>query len=324
MHAGTVRGTAGELQGMAIACVTAVPWKLPLQGQSPNGKEGSAPADQIEALLLPLAWRALFQSAFSSIHQTMTSSEIDGATTEADRELWVVTHTAEFLVQRTSARVNNFADVYFGIAQEAFNEYLLTENDPHLNDDDPDHAAEHQLASGRLLQSAIKTIVFAAMTCEAAIYDISAIHLSDDYARNVLDKLSPVSKWLVAPRLICGKSLSEYGPAINSLRVLFGARNELVHAKSLSGLGMTDPQRVKRLFTAANKQVQQIVSGAIPAYQTIVLLSLELERLFGTSSASLPMFSQSTYSSEYDDAPDEVKKVIRRCREIDANFTAEH
>lgn len=244
----------------------------------------------------------------------------DTDTTSLDEDPWVVKHTAEFWVQKSSARVNNFADVYFSISQDAFAEYLIALREPDLRNDAPENFERHLVAVRRLNQSALKTIVFAAMTCEAAIYDISAIHLSDDYAMRVLDRLDPVSKWLVAPRLICGRSLRDDGPAMNSLRSLFSARNELVHAKSLPGFGINKPESMKKTFEAAERQTQKIMSAVTPAYQAIVLLSLELERLFGTVSASLPRFTELSYSRAYEEASPEVKKVIRRCKEIDANF----
>lgn len=237
-----------------------------------------------------------------------------------DEDSWVVKHTAEFRVQRSSARVNSFSEIYFFMAQDAFAEYLIANENPDLRNDAPENFERHLVAEKRLDQSAIKTIVFAAMTCEAAIYDIAAIHLSDKYALNVLDRLDPISKWLVAPRLICGRSLREDGPAMNSLHSLFAARNALVHAKSMSGLGISEPEEFEKISEAARKQGEKIMSAVIPAYQAIVLLSLELERLFGTASASLPRFTELGYSRAYERASEEVKKIIRRCKEIDANF----
>jgi hypothetical protein len=233
---------------------------------------------------------------------------------------WVVRHQVEHFVQRTSARINNFSDIYFQIAQDEFADYLVAVKDPALAFAPEEHLEELTSAEDRLDQSAVKTIVFAAMTCEAAIYDIAAIHLSDDYARDVLDKLDPVSKWLVAPRLICGTSLRSDGPAINALRTLFGARNELVHAKSQSGLGLNDPAQLTRAFEATRKQGQKIKSAVVPAYHATVLLSLELERLFGTSISSLPRFSDLKHSRAFERASEGVKEAIRRCKEIDANF----
>ncbi|MEC5386728.1 hypothetical protein VVD49_13420 [Uliginosibacterium sp. H3] len=233
---------------------------------------------------------------------------------------WVVEHTVKFSVQMTSARINNFSDIYFGIAQDAFAQYLLYETTPECCEEETEEGFEkHATAVTHRDQAAVKTIVFAAMACEAAIYDIAAIHLGDESAL-VLDKLDPIGKWLVAPQLICGKPLRSDGPAINSLRTLFPARNELVHAKSLSGSSLGDPQRFEKIIQAARKQEQKILSAVKPAYQAIVLLSLELERLFGTASASIPGFADLSTSRSYEEASVEVKEVIRRCKEIDSNF----
>ncbi|VWD37387.1 hypothetical protein BCO18430_06486 [Burkholderia contaminans] len=243
--------------------------------------------------------------------------EIDDLQSEFGDDLWVVKHQVEFLVQRTSARVNNFSEIYFEIAQDSFSDYLMAENDRNLKDDSPENFENYLVARDKFNQAAIKTIVFSAMTCEAAIYDIAAIHLSDDYARGVLDRLDPVGKWLVAPRLICGRSIRERGPAVNALRSLFSARNELVHAKSFSGLGLNDPGKFEKVNALANRQSQKILSGVVPAYQAIVLLSLELERLLGTSSSGFPRFTDLEHSSAYEKASKSVRRVILRCKEVD-------
>ena len=86
----------------------------------------------------------------------------------------------------------------------------------------------------RMLVSAIKTIVFSAMATEAAIFDLGAIHLGDSYARQNLDRLDLVAKWIIVPKLICGTSLDTNGPGIQTLRELVKARNALVHHKSWS------------------------------------------------------------------------------------------
>ena len=83
--------------------------------------------------------------------------------------------------------------------------------------------------NGRMLTAGLKTIVFAAMCIEAAAFDFAATQLSDSYAQRYLDKLDLVSKWVVVPKLICGRSLKESGPSLNALRVLVRARNALVH-----------------------------------------------------------------------------------------------
>lgn len=250
----------------------------------------------------------------------MKDSENNNSEFEATEDQWVVKHTTEFFVHRTSARINNFAEIYFGIAQDSFGDYLIHKKSSDLNNNSPENYDRRRISETRLDQSSLKTIVFAAMTCEAAIYDIAAIHLSDEYARDVLDRLDPVSKWRLAPRLICGKSLRDDGPAMNSLRTLFVARNELVHAKSRSGQGLGDPDRFEKIAAAAERQAQKIRSAVVPAYQSVVLLSLELGRLFGTPSASIPRFSVLSHSRAYEEASEEVKEVILRCKQMDADF----
>lgn len=81
-------------------------------------------------------------------------------------------------------------------------------------------------------QACIVSVVFTAMYFEAFIYDYAASCLGDNYAKDHLDKLDFISKWLVIPRLITGKELSKEGQAYQCLKRLHKDRNSLVHLKS--------------------------------------------------------------------------------------------
>lgn len=150
------------------------------------------------------------------------------------------------------------------------------------------------------------------MACEAAVFDLAAVQLGDDYASNYLDKLDLVSKWIVVPSLICGRSLKIHGPAINSLRSLTKARNALVHHKSLPGDCGIEPLR------RADQQMAKIVGATDEAFKTVVLLSLELNRILSTRSGVLPFFESGVVSFPEPDRAASVSEVIARCREIDA------
>lgn len=181
----------------------------------------------------------------------------------------VVTHSVEFEVMQHWGRINALAWHYYKIAESSYNQFLEAQQNlaQFPSSDDPtDRFAGEDL----VLSASFQTIVFSAMACEASIYDLAAIQLGDEYASKYLDKLDLVAKWMVVPSLICGRGLSEDGPAINSLRTLTRTRNALVHHKSLSAFP------VEEAIRKADGQLEKILQSTDTAFQTVVLLSLEL------------------------------------------------
>jgi hypothetical protein len=222
-----------------------------------------------------------------------------------------VTHSVEFNVQQTSGRFNALAMHFYEIAESSYDQFLEAhENIVTLpEEDDP---TEHFASEKRLLSASFQTVVFSGMACEAAIYNLAAIQLGDEYASNYLDKLDLVAKWVVVPSLICGQALKEEGPAINSLRTLTRTRNALVHHKSLP---LYPPEEASR---RARKQLEKIVKNTGVAFQAVVLLSLELNRVLKTPAGVLPFFEKVVMSlSGTTDRP-RIAQEIARCREIDA------
>ncbi|MGQ7301908.1 hypothetical protein [Marinobacter nauticus] len=184
-----------------------------------------------------------------------------------------ITHNVEFLVESHWARMNVLAWSYTDIAESAYDDYMVANENyvPLPEDDDP---TEHFESHKNILESSFKTIVFSAMACEAAIFDLAAIQLGDDYAEKYLDKLDIVGKWVVVPKLICGKPLNISGPAINSLRELIHARNALVHHKSLPGLPDSE------LIRKADKQMSKIINRTDVAFKAVVLTCTQLSNPF--------------------------------------------
>jgi len=87
---------------------------------------------------------------------------------------------------------------------------------------------------GEMGKLGVIIIVFAAMALEAYIYDYAARNLSDKYAKDHLDRLDTPSKWLIIPKLITGKEIEENSKAMELLKALVRARNEITHYKSQS------------------------------------------------------------------------------------------
>lgn len=138
-------------------------------------------------------------------------------------ELIYVKHPRE-----TYARSGGLCFVYFDIAQDEYVKCL----DVASIDTSNMHPAEEVEISSRADEHAIKAIIFAALCVEAAINDYAGLHLGDSYSEKHLQNLDVVSKWVVIPTLVCGKSIDKSGPAFGALKKLVKARNKLVHNKS--------------------------------------------------------------------------------------------
>jgi hypothetical protein len=81
-----------------------------------------------------------------------------------------------------------------------------------------------------LLQFLATSIIFSALTAEAYINYYSATRLSNRESES-LDKLDPVSKWLIVPKMVTGRSLNPGNQAICLLQKLVKTRNKLTHYK---------------------------------------------------------------------------------------------
>lgn len=222
----------------------------------------------------------------------------------------MVRHTVDFHVKTHWARMNTLSWDYYHIAELAYHHFLDARENaiPLPEEGDP---TEYFEGFKKIREYSFQTIVFSAMACEAAIYDLAAIQLGDDYVTKYLDKLDIVAKWIVVPSLICGKSLKIDGPAINGLRSLIRLRNALVHHKSLPALNVVDT--VQR----ADKQIEKIIKGTDEAFKTVVLLSLELNRILEVRSGILPFFEEDTIFFSESKFPSSIMGVICRCREVD-------
>lgn len=212
------------------------------------------------------------------------------------------------IVQDSWARVGALSWTYYEIAEQAY-ALFLTEEENRLplpsHDEDPMQVMDQKK---RVRVAGVKTIVFSAMCIEAAAFDFAAVQLGDSYATQYLDKLDLVSKWVVVPKIVSGKSLKEGGPALNALRMLVRSRNALVHQKSLP----FDPEG--KYMAAVAKASNAFPDNVHSAFKAVVLLSLELNELLDVVSAGLPPFEKQVVSSNQPTL--QIKKVIERCRVI--------
>ena len=110
------------------------------------------------------------------------------------------------------------------------------------NPDDQNAITQWGELHNRLVNHACITIIFAALAVEAYIYDYGARGMSDSFMEKYIDKLELLSKWVVVPQLVKGRSFPREGQGIELLKKLISARNSLAHFKSGTDKSTLDPK----------------------------------------------------------------------------------
>ena len=118
-----------------------------------------------------------------------------------------------------------------------------------------------------------------------------------------------VSKCIVIPNLVAGKSLDKSKAAFQALGRLIKSRNSLVHNKSMH-LDINKPNLAELLDKRAKDSRIDIENS----YKTLILLSLEFDILLG------PAFNPiGTLDPEINislDLPENLKEVFYGCKNI--------
>jgi hypothetical protein len=208
----------------------------------------------------------------------------------------------------TWMRIKSNTRLFADAAQLSYLEYLslnakLEEIDQEDVETLDDVGRRHDIAG-------VQTILFAAMTFEAAIYDYAALHLSDKYVRDHLDKLDMLSKWIICLRLIADYEIPKERAPYAALKRLVGARNRLVHSKS-ERLG--DPN-VSAQLERLRAESEQHWEDVHTAFRAIVLMSSELERVVGIDACPLPLFDETLVSTS--EIPESLRHIVADCRRI--------
>ena len=123
----------------------------------------------------------------------------------------------------------------------------------------------------------VLAIVFAAIAVEAYIYDYASRNFSDAFVKTYLDKLDPVSKWVIIPRLVTGKELPRDHRWFELLNNLFQQRNRIVHQKSSS-----PPGKIEDMIFYHKKLQQnsdQIYKTAREAIELLDILANEIREI---------------------------------------------
>jgi hypothetical protein len=133
---------------------------------------------------------------------------------------------------------------------------------------------------GNREQSAVIAISFAGMALEAFLYDYAAERLGDVFVTQHLDRLDLPSKFLVYPRMICGKSPDKSAAAYGSFKKLVRLRNDLVHFKS-QPFGLEELDKASAFHDELNEKLKLGVGQALQAVQLVLT---ELGTLHGNGS----------------------------------------
>ena len=205
----------------------------------------------------------------------------------------------------TSARMNTLYNIYFDIAQEEYVKCLNVE----AIDDSEMHEGEKSDLSYKATGHAIKAIVFSAMCVESAINDYAGTQLGDNYTEKHLASLDVISKWVIIPKLVCGKSIDKSGPAFNALKNLIKARNKLVHNKSKE-LNPSDPN----LATHLEKSEADFQSDFENSLRALYLLCMEMDFVVGQ--IHNPIKTLDVAFSPFLEIPEQLKEVFINCKSI--------
>lgn len=207
--------------------------------------------------------------------------------------------------QEDKSRLGGYSYVYSDMSEREYSCYLrlvegwAAERDEVARSDIEDRAFE----------AGVKTTIFAALSVEAAINDYAAWQLGDSFFDSHLSNLDVMSKWVVVPKLVCGKTIDKSGPAYSALRQLIKARNELAHNKSRH-LDLSDPGLAIKL----EKRTKNFENNVANSYRAVVLLSLTMDNLLGSRFNPLRSFNKEI--SLWLDIPDNVLEVVNECRRI--------
>lgn len=149
--------------------------------------------------------------------------------------------------------------------------------DGHATEEEPGQLFELSEKSYEARErSAVIAITFAGMALEAFFFDYAADALGDNFVEQHLDKLDLKSKFLIYPKLVCGKRPDKGGAAYESLSKLVAVRNELVHFKSKAFDIVPDLSKAADFHDELNSRLREGVNNAT---KCVRLVMAELDKL---------------------------------------------
>jgi hypothetical protein len=141
----------------------------------------------------------------------------------------------------------------------------------------------------RELSEGITAIVFAGMCIEAALFDLTAITLGNEFAEQI-GKLDSVAKLAVLVRVLGGETLDKGSLPCQMLKKLIQARNKLVHYKSKPWPGGPFEELIARAIKASKRFVSDIEDS----YRAVVLFSLQLDSSLGGTGGVIRSFKHAS------------------------------
>lgn len=207
--------------------------------------------------------------------------------------------------QEDKSRLGGYSYAYCDFSEKEFSKSIVIEEQWKKEKDELVRPNLEDLH----FEAGVKTILFAALSVEAAINDYAAWQLGDSYFDKHLSSLDVLSKWVVIPKLVCGKSIDKSGPAYSSLKKLISARNDLAHNKSRH-LNLSDPDLAEKL----EKRSKDFDANVYNAYRAIVFLSLTMDKVVGHRYNPLKSFDRKVNHAL--DLPENIIGVVNECRNI--------
>lgn len=148
----------------------------------------------------------------------------------------------------------------------------------------------HDSAFDEVEEAAVEPVIFAGMCLEAALYDLSACLLGEEFAEKI-DKLDPIGKYFVIAQHVDRETPSKSSITVQSLQALVTARNMLVHHKSQSAFD----KDFSTVVNQAKKEHAQHVKGISASFKALVLLSLHFDGNIFEELRILPSFKKPEY-----------------------------
>ena len=203
------------------------------------------------------------------------------------------------------SRVGGLYKHYFDIAQEEYVKCL----EVNIVDDSNMHDGEKADLSYRSTGHSVKAIIFAALCVESAINNYAGTYLGDSYTENHLHNLDVISKWVVIPKLVCGRSIDKSGPAFGALKKLIKSRNKLVHNKSKE-FDISAPNIIEKL----EKTDSEFKNDFTNSLKTLYLLCMEMDFVLGQTHN--PIGTLDDAFNVMLEVPEIVKPIFNECKKI--------
>lgn len=123
-------------------------------------------------------------------------------------------------------------------------------------------------------RDAMVTTIFCALTLEAFINLYGISNFSKRYFDKHLDKLNPISKWLIIPKLLTGKQISTDGQGYELLKETFKLRDKLVHYKSRK---KKVSELIEQQDWVTEKHAQRFIKGVTKILQELKSIDPQID-----------------------------------------------